>query len=140
MLGWLGLGCQNREVELVTFVSHCSPSLSTSAPPLTVGNVCEAVQGVPWRVLGKSLIPGDEYDEIEQLQDTSNEERLRAVVECWLGGGGTAVRQEPSWRRLIWALDDENQTSVADTIRHFVEPVLGKSCDCISISTFLYSV
>ena len=93
------------------------------------------MQGVEWTVLGGWLIPGGKCDEIKQLQDTSNENRLRAVVECWLGGGG-----EPSWRRLIWTLDEEGQTQVADKIRHFAEPVLGKSCDSISVSTFLYSV
>jgi len=76
--------------------------------------------------------------EIEQLHDTSNENRLRAVVECWLGGGGLAVVEEPSWRRLIWTLDDRGENQVADKIRHFAEPVLGKSCD--SIRDSLYSV
>ena len=138
MLGWLGLSCQKRVCN-VLFVFHCSPSLSTSAPPLTVENVCEAMQGVEWTLLGGWLIPSDKYDKIEQLQDTSNENRLRAVVECWLGGGH-ATGWEPSWRRLIWKLDRKGQTQVADKIRHFAEPVLGKSCDSISVSTFLYSV
>ena len=139
MLGWLGLSCQKRVCN-VLFVFHCSPSLSTSAPPLTVENVCEAVQGVEWTLLGERFILSDEYEEIEELHDTSNENRLRAVVECWLGGSGETVRQGPSWRRLIWTLDDNGQTQVADKIRHFAEPVLGKSCDSISVSTFLYSV
>ena len=97
------------------------------------------MQGVEWTVLGRGLIRwgslSGKYDEIRQLQDTSNENRLRAVVECWLGGGGHCVGQEPSWRRLIWTLDDSGQTRVADKIRHFAEPVLGKSCDSISVST-----
>ena len=91
------------------------------------------MQGVEWTVLGERLIPGDKYDELKQLQDTSNENRLRAVVERWLGGG-YAFGQEPSWRRLIWALDG-GQTQVADNIRHFAEPVLGKSWHSISVST-----
>ena len=101
------------------------------------------MQGVEWTILGEWFIPGgsfsDKYYEIELLQDTSNENRLRAVVECWLGGG-EAVGEEPSWRSLIWTLDAGGQTRVADKIRHFAEPVLGKSCDSISVSTFLYSV
>ena len=121
-------------------LSHCSPSLSTSAPPLTVENVCEAMQGVEWTVLGECLIDDDEYDEIEECHNTGNENRLRAVVECWLGGGGHGVGQEPSWRSRIRTLDAYGQTQVADSIRHFAEPVLGKSCDSISVSTFLYSV
>jgi len=137
---------QRGRVCNILFVSHCSPSLSTLAPPLTVENICEAVQGVEWTLLGynhipsRRLIPYDKYDEIRQLQDTSNENRLRAVVKCWLGGDGHAVGQGPSWRWLIWTLDDNGQTRVADNIRHFAEPVLGKSCDSISVPTFFYSV
>jgi len=97
------------------------------------------VQGVEWTVLGSGLIGHFKYNHIKQLQDTSNENRLRAVVEYWLGGG-RYVGEEPSWRRLIWTLDEEGQTQVADKIRHFAEPVLGKSCVSISVSTFLYSV
>ena len=97
------------------------------------------MQGVEWTVLGRLLIGWDKYDELKQLQDTSNENHLRAVVEHWLGGEH-AAGYEPSWRRLIWTLDVKGQTQVADKIRHFAEPVLGKSCDSISVSTFLYSV
>ena len=86
------------------------------------------MQGLEWTVIGGWLIRGAKYDDIEQLQDTDNEYRLQAVVECWLGGG-QVLGWEPSWRRLIWTLDDEGQTQVADNIRHFAEPVLGKSCD-----------
>ena len=97
------------------------------------------MQGVEWTVLGGRFIPDDKYDDIEQLPCTSNENRLQAVVECWLGGGH-AIDREPYWRRLIWTLDDRGQTLVADKIRRFAEPVLGKLCDSISVSTFLYSV
>jgi len=132
-----GLSAKRSRVCNALFVSHCSPSLSTLAPPLTVENVCEAVQGVKWTVLGLPLIG---FDKCLEFEDTSNENHLWAVVECWLGGGGHATDREPSWRRLIWTLDDKGQTQVADKIRHFAEPVLGKSCDSISVSTFLYSV
>jgi len=96
------------------------------------------MQEVEWTVLGGWLIPHGKYDEIEQLHDT-NENRLKAVVEHLLGSWHVKG-WEPSWRRLIWTLDEEGQTQVADKIRHFAEPVLGKSCDFISVSTFLYSV
>ena len=98
------------------------------------------MQGVEWTLLGEQFIPDGNYDEIEHLHDTRNENRLRAVVECWLGGGGEALGEKPSWRRLIWTLDHKGQTQVADKIRHFAEPVLGKSYDSISVSTFLYRV
>ena len=128
------------------FVSHCPP-LSTLAPPLTVENIQTAVQGVAWRKLGERLIPSGDYnpesdqfdypklDEIAQ-QHQSDDSRLRAVIECWLQGEGRD--KEPSWRRIIWALDYATETrAAADTIRHFAEPLPGESCDSI---TFLYSV
>ena len=75
------------------------------------------------------------FAEIER-QHQSDDSRLRAVIECWLQGEGKD--EEPSWRRMIWALDDANKTrAAADNIRHFAEPLPGKLCDSI---TFLYSV
>ena len=131
---------------MLRFVSHCPP-LSTSAPPLTVENIQTAVQGVAWRKLGEKLIPSGDYnhesrqfvypklDEIAQ-QHQSDDSRLRAVIECWLQG--EELDKEPSWRRIIWALDDATETRpLANTIRHFAEPLPGESCDSL---TFLYSV
>ena len=128
-------------VQDISFISHCSPSLSTSAPPLTVDNVLTAVQGVHWRTLGEVLLPvqiigGDLYyhtlDKIEE-QHLSSDDRLHAVVTTWVQGHG--LDKEPSWRRLIWNLDHMKMTSYADNIRHFAEAVLGKSCD----SSYLHS-
>ena len=127
------------------FVSHCPP-LSTLAPPLTVENILTAVEGVAWRKLGEKLISGDynfeshqwdylKLDEIAQ-QHQSDDSRLRAVIECWLQGEGRD--EEPSWRRIIWALDHVTETTAAaNHIRHFAEPLPGESCDSI---IFLYSV
>ena len=104
------------------------------------------MQGVAWRKLGERLIRGDynlkshqydcpKLDEIAQ-QHQSDDSRLRAVIECWLQGEGRD--EEPSWRALIWRLDDATETTAAaDPIRHFAEPLPGESCDSI---TFLYSV
>ena len=128
------------------FVSHCPP-LSTLAPPLTAENILTAVEGVAWRKLGEGLIEYGDYnreshqfdypklDGIAQ-QHQSDDNRLRAVIECWLQGEGRD--KEPSWRALIWRLDGTTETSAtADNIRHFAEPVPGESCDSI---TLLYSV
>ena len=124
----------------------CSPSLSTSAPPLTVDTVLTAVQGVNWRTLGEKLLPVEiqgtrliypKVDKIERLHQ-SDGDCLRAVVECWMQGEGK--HEEPSWRRIIWELDDANETRTADNIRIFAESVQGKSYHSISVSTFLYSV
>ena len=90
------------------------------------------------------LIPGDYNDESRQFdypkldeierQHQSDEDRLCAVIEYWLQGD-----EEPSWRRIILTLDGTTETTaaVADGIRHFAEPLPGKSCNSI---TFLYSV
>jgi len=47
---------------------------------------------------------------------------------------------ELSWRDVIWALDHAYATKSADNIRHFAEPVRGKSYLSINVSTFLYSM
>jgi len=74
-------------------------------------------------------------DEIEQLYQ-SDDDRLRAVIKCWIQGDGED--EQPSWRGIIHALDCADETRIADNIRPFAEPVSGKSCDSISVSTFLY--
>ena len=116
----------------------CPPpsSLSfSSAPPLTVEAVLKYLPGVAWRPLGERFIPSGVFDEIER-QHQSDDSRLHAVMECWLQGGGVGL--EPSWRNIIWRLDEATETTAAaDPIRHFAEPLPGESCDSI---TFLYSV
>jgi len=103
--------------------------------------VLTAVQGVNWRTLGKRLFPSEynkeshqfihfKVDEIEQLYQ-SDGDRLRAVIEYWMQGDG--VDEQPSWRRIIFVLDCADEMRIADNIRHFAEPVSGKSCDSISI-------
>ena len=106
--------------------------------------VLTAVQGVNWRTLGKRLLHLDhevqggqiiypKVDEIEQLYQ-SDDDRLRAMIECWIQGDGED--EQPSWRRIIYELDNADEMRIADNIRHFAEPVSGKSCDSISVSTF----
>ena len=115
-----------------------TPSLLyTSAPPLTVENILSAVQGVAWRNLGERLIGGDynfesrqwDYPKLDEIaqQHQSDDSRLRAVTECWLQGEG--MDGEPSWRALIGRLDGPTETKpLANHIRHFAEPLPGKSC------------
>ena len=124
--------------------SHCPLPLlfSTLAPPLTVENILTAVERVAWRKLGERLIPAGDYNaESRQLeypklneiaqQHQSDDSCLRAVIERWLQGEGRD--EEPSWRALIRRLDGADETSAAaDTIRHFAEPLPGKSCDSIT--------
>ena len=130
-----------------TVLPPLSLSPHTLGPPLTVENILTAVQGVSWRKLGEELFRGDfnleshqfdypKLDEIER-QHQSDDSHLHAVIEYWLQGDGRD--EEPSWRSLIRRLDWENETTtVANTIRHFAEPLPGKSCD--SITFLMYSV
>ena len=139
-----GLVCHVKDIS---FSSHCSPSLSTSAPPLTVDNVLTAVQGVDWWTLGEALLfttydllsrkPLGAESKLKEIQGKhqSDADRLRAVVNTWVKGRG--YDKETSWRHLIHRLDMGSMTEVVDSIRHFAEPVLGESCDSISVSTFL---
>jgi len=130
----------------INFISHWSSSLTTSAPPLTVDNVLTAVQGVDWRTLGEVILPtslaiddaGEVVTNLEGIgqQCKSNNDGLHVVVMTWVQGDRR--HKERSWRQLIWELDGGKMPGVADKIRHFAEPVLGKSCDSISVSTFLY--
>ena len=148
--------CHGFQYCLVTFLHHyfcfALPLLRPSSPlSLTLFSSTphcrehlDSLQGVAWRKLGECLIGDSEYnlessqwsyplDEIEEHK--SDDSRLRAVIERWLQGEG--LDEEPSWRRIIWRLDDATETSAAaETIRCFAEPLPGKSCDCI---TLLYS-
>ena len=100
------------------------------------------MQGVAQRKLGERLLRSNvvggypKLDEIERQHHSAGESCVHAVIDCWLQGDGKD--KEPSWRALIWRLDKENETSAAaDSIRHYAEPLPGKSCDSI---TFLYSI
>ena len=96
--------------------------------------VLTAVQGVNYRTLGERLLykeysaEGEEFytklDDIELLYQ-SHDDRLHAVIECWVQGDGKD--KKPSWRRIIFALDGAEETRIANKIRHHAEPVPGKS-------------
>ena len=89
------------------------------------------MQGVAWRSLGEKLFSEnkDYLDEIEG-QYSSNDERLHALIDHWLQGEGD---EEPSWRALIYNLDWAEESRIADTIRHFAEPVSGELSDTITL-------
>ena len=98
----------------------CSPS---PAPPLTVDNVMKAVVGVKnWR--GFISFVGGIYN--------PNEVHLKDIVQQFILGEG---RHQPSWRRVIRALDEANEIHIADQIRHYGEPVQGV-CTCVCVCKF----
>ena len=91
----------------------------TTAPKLTVDGALRVVEGVQnWRRLGWRLwIPTSKLDDIRQL---SPSERKKAVVTYWMENDPF-----PSWRQLLWALDMMEEKAIADSIRHYAEPLTG---------------
>ena len=93
-------------------------SLSLSpAPPLTLGNVMKAVEGV------KDLTELDQWlngNYLTVLHDGS-----KIVVEQFLKGQ-SRLYQQPSWRAVIFSLDGAEETHLADRIRHYAEPMQGR--------------
>ena len=89
--------------------------------PLTVKNVCKAVEAVRnWNGLGVWLnVPGSKHDEI-RLRYSTAADCKRAVVAYWM-----KVDPTPSWRRVIWALDWMGERQVADAVRPYAEPLTG---------------
>ena len=111
--------------DTICYVLTVPPS--TSAPPLTVESVIKylSVQEVKnWRKVGLGLL-GYNETKVEAIEKkySSSEERIRAVVQQWLEGGG----HTQSWRWLVWALDQTGDIEVADPIRGFTEPPRGES-------------
>ena len=83
-----------------------------------------------WRKLAKVLMGWYDYriddqkklDAIER-QHTSNDARLKAVVEAFLLGEGL---DRPSWRMLIHTLHKAGETNVAEKIKTNAEPQQGE--------------
>ena len=111
--------------DTICYVLTVPPS--TSAPPLTVENVLKHmnVQEVKnWRMVEMLLLSLNEAKvQVIEREYSSNEDRMKAVVQQWLEGGG----RPPSWRRLAWSLDCAGDIEVADPIRGFTEPPRGES-------------
>ena len=101
------------------------------APPLTFDNVFEVVKTVrSWRDLAEELMGWSVYDSDDRKkldaiehQHTSDDARLKAVVEAFLLGEG---RYQPSWRMLIYALHKARETSVVEKIKTNAEPPQGE--------------
>ena len=98
---------------------------STSAPPLTVENVLKYLSEVKnWRTVGLWLLGYNEAKvQATEGEYSSNEDRMRAVVQQWLEGEAHLR----SWRWLVRALDHAGDIQVADPIRGFTEPLPGES-------------
>ena len=97
----------------------------TADVPLTVKNVCKAVEAVrDWNNLGVYLnVPKSKRGEIRQRYSTTDD-RKQAVVAYWI-----KIDPIPSWRRVIRALGRMGEHQVADAVRPYAEPLTGL---CIS--------
>ena len=91
----------------------------TAAPKLTVDEALRVVEGVQdWRELGWYLwIPKSRRDETNQL---SSSDRNKVLVTYWMENDPF-----PTWRRLLNALDMIDKKAIADSIRHYAEPLTG---------------
>ena len=69
--------------------------------------------------MGLCLVGGKKRDELKAHHRSDEDGGWRALVEYWLHND-----PQSSWRRLIWALDRENDKT-ADRIRSFAEPLRG---------------
>ena len=101
--------------------------LSSPVPPLTLNNILEAVKNVrSWRTLGQHImLYPSKLDDI-QHQHVSDEACLKAVIEGFL-----SIKEQPSWRKVIWSLYKANEIQLAEHIRSFAEPVKGMERDII---------
>ena len=87
------------------------------APPLTQENILKAVEGVE-DVGGLSQnLNGILYSENIDINSVD-------VVEDFIEGRGH--HKQPSWRAVIFGLDETGETHLADQIRHYAEPVQGR--------------
>ena len=75
-----------------------------------------------WRELADGLGLYRKLYTIER-QHTSDDARLKAVVEAFLLGEG---RHRPSWRMLIHRLHKAGETNVAEKIKTNAEPHQGE--------------
>ena len=106
----------------------CSTILCSHAvPQLTLPNITKYIP----QILEIEAASLKELLAVKDAPASSGEEVLRA----WLAGKGAP----PSWRRLIWALDeiDYLYEGIADNIRRFAEPPQGMII-CI-VSWYYYS-
>ena len=93
----------------------------SGAPILSLENVLSAIQDVRnSRRLSDGFNVHDAWDEMCRA-NSSREDTLRAIVLAWLGN-----KRQHSWRRVIWALDVAGETSAADLIMDYAEPLAGR--------------
>ena len=100
-----------RSLPGVPAPSRIMLSLSP-APPLTQENVLAVL------VEGKNL----DFRDLQTTFGIISASSLKDIVEQFLHRRGY---YEPSWRTLIFTLDDAGKTQIADCIKSYGEPIQG---------------
>ena len=70
--------------------------------------------------MGYFLVGAEKSDKLKVHHRSDEDGGRRALVDYWLHNG-----PQPSWRRLIWALDHVWEIRAADRIRSYAEPLRG---------------
>ena len=88
-------------------------------------NVLKAIEGLIRLWGNKELayrlkVPNIKKNEIQTDYSTLSEQRQQLII-YWMDWDPRA-----SWRAMIVALDGMNETKLADAIREYAEPILGK--------------
>ena len=92
-------------------------SFLSPAPPLTLENVLKEVKGVDGGYLYCCL------NATNDIYHMSTEEAVKKFLQG-------RCHYQPSWRALIFALDDARENHHANRIRHYAEPVQGRYMFC----------
>ena len=91
-------------------------------PALTIDNILQALRGTEarWDKLGRGLCVPDETRQEIWTQNSTNSDRLRAVILYVL-----TLHPRASWRCFIDALHWMREHQVAERIQDYCEPVTG---------------
>ena len=71
-------------------------------------------------VLTQLGVPETKQQEIRQKHGSDEDKAVEECIEWWLEHA-----TDVSWRKIIYSLDEERQTNVADGLRQYAEPPSG---------------
>ena len=102
-----------------SFARDVGISIFSGSPPLTYSNIRDIVSRVPGRKRKGFYI----FLDIPSLREKvkSDGDETKAHIDWYLQS-----HPHPSWRGIITALDGTEQTTIADSIRGWAEPIKGE--------------
>ena len=112
---------------LVAVVHSLPPCLTPGSPtqpqvpPLTL-ELQPLLQRVRdgWRLIRELGVPESKIEEVQEQFGSDENGAVSACIQWWLQHA-TSV----SWREIVYSLDWNGETEVADTIRQYLEPPTG---------------